>query len=266
MTDRIHGKPIDVATFKKPVLSDVPGHLNKMRSIIDYLRANETSIEQNTCYICGGSDRTPLMEVHGFTYMTCSGCQHVYTSRRYSDEAIRRFYATNVYWAETTYANKETCHYRRQNVALPKVEFAMQYAQRPGGMWIDIGAGIGDLISVAQEKGFTGVGLELSETSNAFAKEVFGVDLVPQTMEEYVAAHPDIVGRVAAVSTIGLLEHVVAPLDVLKATHHVLAPGGIMMIQVPNANSMASMVQACFPENVFRHMSPIEHIMVFTEP
>ena len=37
------------------------------------------------------------------------------------------------------------------------------------------------------------------------------------------------------------------------------------MIQVPNARSLTSMVQEGFPENCFRHMSPIEHIMLFTE-
>ncbi len=37
MTERIHGKQIDIAQFKKPVLSDIGGHLDKIRTIVDYL-------------------------------------------------------------------------------------------------------------------------------------------------------------------------------------------------------------------------------------
>jgi len=36
-------------------------------------------------------------------------------------------------------------------------------------------------------------------------------------------------------------------------------------VQVPNANSVSSMIQTVFPEHVFRHMSPVSHIMLFAE-
>jgi 2-polyprenyl-3-methyl-5-hydroxy-6-metoxy-1,4-benzoquinol methylase len=265
MAERMHGKPIDIAQFKKPVLSDIGGHLDKIRSIVDYLATNEESIEQATCYICKSAQREGLTQIHGFSYVTCSGCGHVYTTRRYTDEAIRRFYETNAYWARVTYANKDTCHYRKSNVALPKVEFAERHAGVAKGSWLDVGSGIGDMVSVAIERGWSATGLELSETSVAFAKEIFGVDLIRQTMDEYVAGNADLIGTVAVVSMIGVLEHVVDPIGLMLQAHQMLAPGGLVMIQVPNARSLATMVQEVFPQNVFRHMSPIEHIMVFTE-
>lgn len=265
MVERIYGKPIDIAQFKKPVLADIGGHLEKIRSIVDYLAAHEDSIEQPQCYVCKGSRREPLAEIHGFAYVTCSDCGHVFTTRRYTDEAIRRFYESNKYWAEVTYANKATCHYRRDNVALPKVQFAERYCVRQTGRWLDIGSGIGDMVSVAMERGWQATGLELSETSVAFAKEAFGVSLVRETVEEYSAHNPDLAGQFDVVSMIGVLEHVVDPLGLLLQAGKLLRPAGLVMIQVPNARSLATMVQEAFPQNVFRHMSPIEHIMVFTE-
>jgi len=265
MIERIHGKSIDIAQFKKPVLSDIGGHLDKIRSIVDYLAKNEKSIAHSSCYICASTQRNPLVEIHGFQYVTCEGCGHVYTSRRYTDEAIRRFYETNTYWAEVTYANKSTCYYRRDNVARPKVEFAERCYAGLRGTWLDVGSGIGDMVSVALENGWKATGLELSETSVAFAKDIFNVDLLRQTMEEYRDQHPKLAGTVDVVSLIGVLEHVVDPVGLLRQANEMLKPGGIVMIQVPNARSMATMVQEAFPENVFRHMSPIEHIMIFTE-
>lgn len=265
MVNRIHGKSIDVAKFKGPVLSDIRGHLEKIRNIVDYLAENENSIEQKFCYICGGATREPLTKIHDFIYVTCSDCGHVYTTRRYSDDGIRRFYENNAYWAKVTYANKETCHYRREHVALPKVEFAERYMADKGGFWLDVGSGIGDMVSVAKERGFQAVGLELSETSVAFAKEVFGIDLVRRTMDEYLSDNPSIIESAAMVSMVGVLEHVVDPVALLRDANRALHSNGMVLIQVPNARSLASMVQESFPENVFRHMSPIEHIMLFTE-
>ncbi|EKP04868.1 methionine biosynthesis protein MetW-like protein [Leptospira kirschneri str. 2008720114] len=266
MIQKKHGKSIDIAKFKKPVLSDVKGHLNKIATIVDYLSNNENAIEQKECYICGGSEREKFAEIHGFTYMTCLGCSHVYTSTRYSDDAIIRFYKKNSYWSEVTYANKETCYYRRDNVAKPKVNFLEQYIdERSSGVWLDIGSGIGDLVSVVKEKGYEAIGLELSDVSVKFAKDVFGIDLIQNTIEEFIQTNNDKKGKIKVVSMIGLLEHVVAPIEVLKNVNSLLIKDGIVMIQVPNANSLASLVQQVFPDNVFRHMSPIEHIMLFKE-
>jgi len=170
--ERLYGKPIDIAKFKRPVLDDIQGHLKKISSIVDYLAANETPIPQNTCYICGSSKAEDLVVIHGFQYVTCLSCSHIYTNNRYSDEAIRRFYEKNVYWAEVTYANRETCFYRRDNVALPKVEYAEKYVGAgQDRLWVDIGSGIGDLVSVAGERGWKILGLELSETQRFRTKK-----------------------------------------------------------------------------------------------
>ncbi len=265
--ERVYGKPIDLAKFKGPVLENIQGHLDKIRTIVDYLAANEQPIPQKVCYICASSKCEFMVEIHGFRYVNCLSCGHVYTDSRYSDEAIRRFYEKNVYWSEVTYANKETCYYRRENIALPKVEYAeKQVGEGQGRLWLDVGAGIGDMVSVAKERGWQAVGLELSETSVAFAQETFDVVLHSQTLEEYLVQRPEVMGRAAMVSLIGVLEHVVDPMGLLAQAHKVLMPGGAVMIQVPIGNSLAAMVQSVFPHNVFRHMNPIEHIMLFTEP
>lgn len=263
--ERLYGKPIDLAKFKQPVLKDIRGHLNKINEIVDYLKDNEKSVEQINCYICKSKKRSHLVSIHGFEYVICEECGHVYTTKRYEEESIRRFYETNKYWAEITYANKETCHYRRDNIAKPKVEFAERNIKSTSGIWIDVGCGIGDLVDVVRERGWDARGLELSETSVSFAKEVFGVELIRQTLTEYLAAQPEIIGKVSVVSLIGVLEHVVDPIGLLNDAYKALHDEGTAIIQVPNADSLSTMIQTVFPDNVFRHMSPIEHIMVFTE-
>jgi len=262
---RFHGKPIDIAKLKQPVLTDLRAHVDKTICIAAYLAENETPVEQPNCYICGSAEAEQFAQIHGFTYVKCMHCGHVYTSRRYSEQALKRFYQKDQYYSQITYANRETCFYRREHVAKPKVEFAEQYTGIEKGTWIDVGSGIGDLVSVLSEKGWRAIGLEISETSVKFAREVFGVSLVTQTFEEYCSTHAELMGTVDVVSFIGLLEHVVNPTELLALAWQMLKSNGVVVIQVPNAHSVSSMIQIVFPENVFRHMSPVSHIMLFTE-
>lgn len=259
-----HGKRLDISTFKQPVLADLTSHVAAVASMAAYLAEHESALAQTRCYICGSERSHPMATIHGFTYVECDGCSHVYTSKRYSEDAIARFYEQNDYYARITYANKETCFYRREEVARPKFLFAEPFAE-PRGAWLDVGSGIGDLVSVAAERGWTATGLELSDTSVAFAREVFGVDLVHQTLERYAAADPARACTFRAVSFLGVLEHGVDPLRELRTARTLLEPGGIVLIQVPNARSASSLIQAAFPEHVFRHMSPVSHVMLFTE-
>jgi len=260
-----YGKYIDINKLKKPVLSDLNEHLEKIKNLTSYLAKNETPINQDICYICKCSKRNKLFSVYGFDYVSCVGCNHVYTTQRYNDDAIKNFYSTNKYWAEVTYANKETYIYRKNDVAKPKVDFLLEISKfTKKKHWLDIGSGIGDIVSVAQDYGWNATGLELSETSVKFALEYFNVSLERKTLEEYYSRNKDNL-KFQVISMIGLLEHVVNPIEILGLTHKMLEEDGMIMIQVPNANSLATHIQECFPENVFRHMSPIEHIMVFTE-
>jgi SAM-dependent methyltransferase len=262
---RRHGKPLDVARLKQPVLDDLAAHIAAVSAMAAYLSTRETAQAQETCYICGSARASQFAEIHGFTYVQCDACTHLYTSRRYSEAAIARFYQENDYYARVTYANRETCDYRRDSVARPKVAFAEEFTGAARGRWLDVGSGIGDVVSVAAENGWNATGLELSDTSVAFAREVFGVTLEARTLEAFSAANPALAGDVGVVSFLGVLEHGIDPLRELRLAHRLLKPGGIVLIQVPNGRSGSTLVQKVFPEHVFRHMSPVSHVMLFTE-
>lgn len=261
---RRYGKALDVARLKEPVLANLHSHVREIASMADYLAQHERRVAQPACYICQSDDREPVASIHGFQYVRCRQCDHVYTTHRYSSEAIERFYRQNEYYSRITYANRETCEYRREQVARPKVAFAEEHVGTAGS-WLDVGSGIGDLVSVLVGHGWDATGLELSETSIAFAKEMFGVDLLPHTLQAYDGAYRDRRGTFDVVSLLALLEHVPDPLELLRCAAGLLQPAGRLMVQVPNARSVSSMVQTVFAEHVFRHMSPVSHIMLFTE-
>jgi 2-polyprenyl-3-methyl-5-hydroxy-6-metoxy-1,4-benzoquinol methylase len=262
---RFHGKPIDVQRFKRPVLDDLRGHVRKVKEIAEHLAEHETPIAQSTCYICESAESVPFAEVFGFRYVRCSGCSHVFATQRYSGEALARLYREQAYYSEITYANKETCFYRRDQVAKPKFEFAQQFLADREGVWLDVGAGIGDLVSVARQEGWDARGLEISEVSVRFAREVFDIELENLPIETFCARNPGLAGQIEVVSLLGVLEHVVEPLEMLDLAWRLLRDDGCLLVQVPNVDSLSSMVQEVWPENVSRHLVPYSHIMLFSE-
>jgi 2-polyprenyl-3-methyl-5-hydroxy-6-metoxy-1,4-benzoquinol methylase len=262
---RRYGKTLDVARLKQPVLANLTAHADEIAAMAEYLAQHEEKEPQPVCYICGSATSTAMARIHGFEYVRCGDCDHVYTTARYSQQAIQRFYERNEYYSRITYANRDTCEYRREHVARPKVAFTEEYSGRASGSWLDVGSGVGDVVSVLVEHGWRATGLELSSTSAAFARETFGVDLLPCTLADYDDAHRAQRGTLDVISFLGILEHVTDPIDLLTRAARMLEPRGHLLIQVPNANSISSRIQTVFPEHVFRHMSPVSHIMLFTE-
>ena len=265
MVKKFYGKKIDLLKLKQPVVTNIREHLRKRKELVNYLAKNEKQIDNNSCYLCGCQSYKELVKIQGFTYVQCDSCTHVFTTMRYADDSLKRFYQKNQYYSEITYANEETCFYRREHVAKPKIEFTEQFTSGFRGSWLDVGSGVGDIVSVAKEKGWRATGLEISEGSVKFAKQIFDIELVQQPFEEFCQKNPKLTTSFDVVSFIGLLEHVVNPMDYLSRAWKMLRLNGLVVIQVPNANSLSTMVQTLFPEHVFRHMSPVEHIMIFTE-
>lgn len=267
--EKVHGKPIDVTRFKQPVLRDLHKHVKEVKRMVGYLSRYEKPMRQQTCYICGSRRRKPFAHVHGFKYVQCMRCTHVYTDRRYSEEALERFYKKSRYYSQITYANRETCFYRRDHIARPKVEFVERFffrgRRRKPGTWLDVGSGIGDAVSVLLNKDWDAQGLEISESSVAFAKEAFGVSLRAQTFDAYVKEHGGHQNTFDVVSFIAILEHVPDPVRYLSMAHELLDKRGLVVVQEPNARSLSCMIQEVFSKHVFRHMVPTEHIMLFTE-
>jgi len=263
-----YGKKIDLSKLKINVFSSLNEHLEKIQQITHYLEKNQIPVEQNECYICGSNQITPFSSVYNFSYVECNVCSHVYTTKRYTEEAIQNFYQTNEYYSKTTYASKQSCYYRRENVAKPKFDFLETFINKNDDdkkRLLDVGAGIGDFVSVALEKGWQATGLEISLHSVKFAKEFFGVDLKQQILEKFYTNNCNNLNNFNAISFIGVLEHVVNPINHLKIAHNLLKESGVLLIQVPNSNSLTTFLQSVFPENVFRHMNPIEHIMLFSK-
>lgn len=124
------------------------------------------------------------------------------------------------------------------------------------GRVLDIGCAIGTELDVARERGWEGVGLELSLSSVQVARER-GLDVRQQTLEEseLPAGHFDLV------TMNHVLEHIAYMDDFLSEVTRILVKKGLFYIAVPNVNAWRRFLRGkryhwTFQDDHFFHFSP----------
>lgn len=105
-----------------------------------------------------------------------------------------------------------------------------------GNRLLDIGCYTGFFLKAAQEDGWDIQGLEPSEWAARYAREKLHLSVKTGTLEE-----TDFRGAAFDVITMfHVLEHAIDPKSILKRVHSLLAPNGLVVIEVPDIESLAA--------------------------
>ena len=111
------------------------------------------------------------------------------------------------------------------------VELMEKFCPVPARL-LDVGAGIGLLLSEAEKRGYQAVGIEPSHWLAGKASKA-GLDV-----HRGVLPHPDVRGPFDAVCLIDVIEHVPDPVGLLRTIRAVMAPAGKIVIVTPDVKSV----------------------------
>jgi SAM-dependent methyltransferase len=108
---------------------------------------------------------------------------------------------------------------------------------RGQGRYLDVGCGSGGSLGVAQALGWQAAGIEMdaaaAKKARQFTREIHVGD---------VLGAPFDAGRFDVVTAFHVLEHVPDPVAVIRRILEWLAPGGLAIIEVPNAGGLGARV------------------------
>ncbi len=175
-----------------------------------------------------------LVSGESFDLLYDSEREMLITSPQPSLENLSKYYESEEYISHTD-NKKGVVNFLYQKVksrALQSKTNLIFKLNKGTGSLLDIGAGTGDFLKVAKDKGWNVQGVEPNENARelAAAKNIF----LKETIEEYAGSQFEVI------TLWHVLEHLPNLEEAIQQIENLLAPGGTLIIAVPNYNSYDS--------------------------
>lgn len=177
------------------------------------------------CHACGSNAfkdfcRTSFLGVDDRKLLECSGCGLTLLWPQPTDAELGAYYGGTYFGWDKAKEDGKAWHFSTRVLA-----------KRPKGRFLDIGCATGVFLNgVKKFSGWDCYGNEFSPDGVAYAKQNFGLDVRPGSLEQ--AGFADAFFDYVHMNNV--LEHVLDPAALLKVCARILKPGGTLHVVTPN--------------------------------
>ena len=199
-------------------------------------------VRVNHCDVCGHTPCKNRLDYAAYLALKgtgcgvaeCPECGFVYLSPRPAKEVLAEFYETSrdVFGCSPEeYESGVHASVVRLSNGPDNSARRLRLVQRFGarGTLLDVGAGRGRFMHLAERAGFDVTGIEPGKHNREFAAKHFGMSLIPCSLEDF---ETDISYDVVHCSHV--LEHVWSPATAVRRLYSWTKVGGLCVIEVPN--------------------------------
>ncbi|HYF48029.1 MAG TPA: class I SAM-dependent methyltransferase [Planctomycetota bacterium] len=182
------------------------------------------------CPLCDSSNvmLAPQQPDPPFGLMQCAACGGIFLSPRPRIDAMPAYY-------DDYYGGEQPEEPSARQIRRSRRHFKRLARHARPGRLLEVGAGDGYFLHAAKEAGWTVEGLELSTPRVERAKKWFGLNLSPQDLFS-ANLQPR---TYDAMAMFQLIEHVHDPRGIIRKSHELLKPGGLLMMSTPNVLAYA---------------------------
>lgn len=225
-------------------------------------KGNAFELRPIDCPVCGPGPQEVLGRRGGARHrygegietriVRCSSCTLLFPNPFPFPLSPRELYGDPTKYFEAHDLTQKIDAYRRV------VRQLVARAGKPNPSILDVGSGRGDFLHAASLEGLTDLlGLEFSPAMVEFARERFGITLIERSIEE----HAEVAGRTwDAVVLNAVLEHVYDPGAMIASVARLVAPGGVLYIDIPQEPHLLGMLGSALNRlrgsDVVYHLSP----------
>jgi SAM-dependent methyltransferase len=214
--------------------------------------------EEVSCYNCGSSKTTTEFTVNRFRHVRCRDCGMVYVNPRLREEITHDLYQEDPYTEFYRIKLIPSIEYRRNVLGETKYRQLAAHFDHPGRV-LDIGCGLGEVLSVFKEHGWACTGIEFNPFAADYARTQFGLQVINRSIYDF-----DATNRYDLIMLWGVLEHFYDPNRILRKIHALLEEGGRLLVEVPSADSVLVRYYERTQRPVDRIIEGDRHIMLFS--
>ena len=186
------------------------------------------------CPLCRHTDQRAYRTVGGVEIVRCPRCSLLF--RRILPDDLQAMYDETYY----RHKGKEEAQWAGsgdyiadQERLLKSFDEHLADLERfklPGRL-LDVGCAAGFLLEAARRRGWSVVGVDISDYAVRYARETFHLDVRIGSVEQLSLP----AGSFDAITAFEYIEHVVDPVATLKAVRPWLKPDGLLVLTTPNA-------------------------------
>lgn len=198
-----------------------------------------------SCPACRGSGGSVLSTRDGksgepLVVVQCAQCGLGHVEPMPSPQALEDWYASRYRQDYKGAVSPRLAHVlRAARIVLERWDWACGR----GGLHLptrslDIGASSGEWVYFLHSLGVAARGIEPHQGYSAFARESLGLSVMDGTLQQRLPQLP--AGGFDLVSLFHVLEHLPDPLQALRDIRELLAPEGVLFIEVPDAAGLSS--------------------------
>lgn len=183
------------------------------------------------CALCGHDTFEPVCSLdaksgEALSVSLCCTCGLIQQTPIPSTEELRIYYSHHYRMDyKQTYYPKPGHVYRAANVAINRLSYLREHGIS-GGTLLDVGAGGGEFVYLANRLGFDARGIEPNQGYSEYASREY--DCTVDTAEL-----ADVSGRVDVITLFHVLEHLPSPRRAFEMLHSALNPNGMLFVEVP---------------------------------
>jgi len=213
----------------------------------------ETLPHADICPVCGAVVFTSIynnaqdpITLDSFRVVKCSSCGAAYTMPR--PVSLDRYYPSRyrAYGAFVTRVLSTLYGLHVSHWARLKPE---------GTSVLEVGCGPGLMLAAFRRRGWRVFGIERNEVAGETARQILGSDTIATSLEDLPAD-----ARFDLIVLFQVLEHIGEPITLLRKCANRLAPGGILVANVPNFASW----QSQFAGSKWMHLDVPRHLVHYT--
>lgn len=253
-----YSKAVDPSKLKGVGLEAFKEAVQQVKTMNEALAPHKG--EESNCWVCGSDNKKVVASIHGIDFAQCQECTHVFQTHIIPYETLANYFADdediNVHVADGQF------EYRVNELGIPKVDAILEEMKRLGddtsnGRWLDCGCGSGDMLYIAEQRGWTGVGYDVGKAGINIAQKN-GLRAHCCDLDEFVEGAfktEENSELFDVITAFGYIDVLTDPVEALKKLKSMLRPGGYFCMHQPHFDSATHDLNIKNPSQAIRYLN-----------